>query len=60
MQKGHSKNLWDITGRSFSQESGVKFQAESSEENEEVPVTTEYGTFSRERTQNLWSSSKVC
>ena len=30
------KFVGDITGRSFSQESGVKFQVESSEKNEEV------------------------
>ena len=32
------KFVGDITGRSFSQESGVKFQVESSEKNEELDV----------------------
>ena len=54
MQKGHSKKfVGDITGRSVSRESGVKFQAASSEKNGEVLITTRFEKFSRERTQNL-------
>ena len=47
------KFVGDIRGRSVSRESGVKFQAASSEKNDEVLITTRCETFRRERTPNL-------
>ena len=47
------KFVRDILGRIISQESDVKFQAEISEKNEDVLVTTGSEKLSGERTQNL-------
>ena len=52
------KFVGDITGMSVSRASGVKFQVESSEKNEEVLITTGCDTIRSER--SIWSQSRVC
>ena len=47
------KFVGDIRGMSVSQESDVIFQAEISEKNEDVLLTTGYEKFSGERTQSI-------